>query len=140
MENKKIVQRILAGGVVVRGSKALIVMRSKNDDVFPGLWEIPSGKKEPFEKLSDTIIREIKEEVGLKIKIVRICNTFNFTVEKQDETRDATQINFVVEIVGSDKVKLSSEHDDYAWVGVTDLDKYNISSETKEAIKLTLGK
>jgi len=59
---------------------------------------------------------------------------FEFKVEKPNEVRDATQICFLVKLIGSREVTLSSEHQNYAWVKVSDLNNYSLSKETKEAI------
>lgn len=35
-------------------------------------------------------MRKVFEETGLKTKMIRVVNTFNFSVEKTDEIRDFT--------------------------------------------------
>lgn len=136
---KKIVQKVIAAGIVKHNGKVLIICREKNDNNFPGLWEIPSGKKEDMESVEDAAVREVKEETGLNVKIIKPAAVFNYINEKSDEIRDATQICFLVKIIGEPKVTLSSEHDDYAWVSETELDNYNVSRETKNAIVLALN-
>lgn len=132
---KDIVQKVIAAGVVLYDGRILIIQRAKDDDVFPNLWEIPSGKKEPLEKIEDTVNREVKEEVGIDVKVVGFVSVFNFQVEKENEIRDATQINFLVSPLGKPEVKLSAEHQDFAWVKEDEVDKYNLSKETKEVVK-----
>ena len=46
---------------------------------FKGLWEFPGGKREAGESGEDAVIREIKEELGVEIKVDR----FLLTVEYQ---------------------------------------------------------
>jgi len=48
-EQKKIVQKIVLGGVVIKDGKILILQRHKDEDVYPNMWELPSGKREPLE-------------------------------------------------------------------------------------------
>ena len=110
MTNKPLVQKIVLAGVVFnKESKVLILQRNFNEDIYPGMWELPSGKREFFESSHDSLIREIKEEAGLDIKIIQPCSVFEYKIEKPTEIRDSTQINF---IVTSDhpEVKLSKEH------------------------------
>lgn len=132
---KKIIQKIILAGVVINDGKILIIQRSQNDDSYPGLWEIPGGKKEPLESSIIALKREVKEETGLDVQILKPIDVFYFQVEKLDEIRDATQISFLVKPINSTEVELSSEHQGYVWINQGELENYHISSETKNVLK-----
>lgn len=119
----------------MQDGKALIIQRRDNDDYLPGIWEIPSGKREPSEKTADACKREVGEETGLKVEVGNPIGIFEYRVEKPEEIRDVTQINFLAKPVGKAKVKVSSEHQNFAWITEDEIDKYNITEETKEIIK-----
>jgi 8-oxo-dGTP diphosphatase len=55
-----------AGGVIVEGDKILLIYRKKTDD-----YSFPKGHIEIGEKAEETLIREVKEETGLDIKILK---------------------------------------------------------------------
>ena len=135
---KSIVQKVIAGIAIVNKNKILIIQRVADEDILPNLWEFPSGKKEPMENIEDTARREAKEETGLDIKIDKPISVFNFGWEKENEIRDATEIVFLGQIEGKNEVKLSSEHQNFAWVTQNEIDNYNMSPETKDAIKKAL--
>ncbi len=105
------------------------------DNYLPGLWEVPSGKREPSEKTVDGCKREVEEETGLKVEVGNPIGIFEYRVEKPEEIREVTQINFLVKPTGKVEVILSSEHKNYAWIKEDEIDNYNISKETKEIIK-----
>jgi len=130
---KQIVQKIIVAGIVIDNGKALIIQRS-GKDAFPDLWELPSGKRDDFEKSKDALKREVKEETGLNIEPLVPVHVFEFRVEKEKEIRDSTQISFLVKPVGKGQVKLSKEHQNFAWVSKDGLNKYNLSTDTKNAI------
>lgn len=132
---KPVVQKVIAGVAVVNDNKVLIIQRSSDEDILPNLWEFPSGKKEPMEKIEDTARREAKEETGLDIKIGKPISVFNFGWEKENEIRDATEIVFLGQIEGKDEVKISSEHQKFAWITKDEMDNFNMSNETKFTIK-----
>jgi len=136
MENKKVIQRVVVGGVIFnKEGKVLILQRSKDEDVFPEIWELPSGKREFFEDSQSSLIREIKEETGLsKIKIIIPFYVFEYKVEKQEEIRDTTQINFLVKLLEDEEIKLSEEHQNFAWISKDEIEKYKLSEETKNVI------
>jgi len=136
MENKRIIQRVVVGGVIFnKEGKILILQRSKYENVFPEMWELPSGKREFFEDSQSSLIREIKEETGLsKIKIIIPFYVFEYKVEKQEEIRDTTQINFLVKLLEDEEIKLSEEHQNFAWISKDEIEKYKLSEATKNVI------
>lgn len=136
---KGVVQGITAGGILIDRNRVLIIQRAAEEKYLPSFWEIPSGKKEPFEDIHTTVKREVKEEVGMDIEVVKTVNAFNYRVEKETDTRDVTQINFLVKIKGKPEVKLSPEHQKYAWITKNEIDNFNLSKEVKEAIKMSLS-
>jgi len=135
MNNKKIVQKIVLGGAIVKNNKILILQRHKNEDIYPNMWELPSGKREPLEPSELSLFREIKEEAGIDTKIIMPFAIFDYQIEKPEEIRDSTQINFIVIPKGNKKIAISPEHQRYAWIGVKELNKYNLTASTKKVIK-----
>jgi 8-oxo-dGTP diphosphatase len=133
-QNKKIVQKIVLGGVVIKDGKILILQRHKDEDVYPNMWELPSGKREPLEPSETSLIREVREETGLDVKIIMPFSVFDYQIEKPDEIRDATQINFLVTPL-SDNIILSDEHQSFAWIAKEEIDKYELTEATKGVIK-----
>ena len=134
MNSKPIISKIVVGGIVFNKGKVLIIQRSSSEETYPDMWELPSGKKEPLEKVLDAILREVKEETGLNVRIRSICNVINFVIEKESEIRDTTQINFILDIEGQDVITLSPEHQKHAWIILSEIDNYNLSKEIKETI------
>ncbi len=132
---KSVIQKVTAAGAIFKNRKILIVQRAANDDLYPGLWELPGGKKEPLEPAGDSVVREVWEETGIKVKVEGIVFVFNFTVEKTGEIWDFTQLVFVVKPVGKVRVKISDEHQDFRWISESELDDYRISKEMKAAIR-----
>lgn len=139
MHEKEVVQKVIGAGVIINEGKVLIVQRAHNEEMFPDLWEVPSGKKEELEPIIDCVVREVKEETGLNIEVIKPVYVFNFSWERENEVRDATQILFLAKVVGKADVILSDEHQNYAWVLSSELDKYNLSEETKTAIRLAFA-
>ena len=135
MNKKNIVQKVVLGAVIIKNNKALIIQRNKDEKIFPSMWELPSGKKEPLEDPIKSLLREVKEEVGLKVKVIMPFSVFNYQIEKEEELRDSTQINILVKPITSVRVKLSSEHQNFAWINKIELDNYNLSKKTKKVLK-----
>jgi len=61
--------RVCSASVVIKDNKILLGLRAKGND--KNKWTIPGGKIEPFELMRDAAVRELKEETGIKIEIVK---------------------------------------------------------------------
>ena len=57
------------GALILRGDGKLLLAKSPK---WKGGWIIPGGQVEEGETLSAAIIREVKEEVGLDVEVVRL--------------------------------------------------------------------
>ncbi len=55
------------GAVIVRGGRVLMLLRSEACRNNRGLWTIPGGGVEPYERLEDAVRREVREETGLEV-------------------------------------------------------------------------
>lgn len=62
------VPRIGVGAVIVNEQEEILLVL-RNRDPEKGTWSIPGGKVDLYEKLEDTVVREIKEEVDLEIAV-----------------------------------------------------------------------
>lgn len=136
---KQIVQKVIAGVAIVEDGKILIIQRAADEDILPNLWEFPSGKKEPMEKIEEAAKREAKEETGLEVKIGKPISVFNFGWGKENEIRDATEIVFLATLEGTSEVTLSSEHQNFAWINIEEIENYDASEETKNTAKEALS-
>ncbi len=131
---KPVVQKIVLAGAVAYQGRILVLQRSEDDESYPGLWEMPSGKREPLESSLDALQRELREETGIEVEPLIPVSLFEFVIEKENEIRDVTQINYLVKATIRPDVKLSSEHQDFSWISPEEIGHYNFSNETREAI------
>jgi len=58
----------VAVGLVRRRGRLLIAKR-RLDQMLGGLWELPGGKVQPGETPAQAVVREIREEVGLAVRV-----------------------------------------------------------------------
>ncbi len=55
------------GALIVRNGKVLMLLRTDACRNNRGMWTIPGGEVETFERLEDAVKREVKEETGLTV-------------------------------------------------------------------------
>ncbi|OJY34671.1 MAG: NTP pyrophosphohydrolase [Rhizobiales bacterium 65-9] len=58
---------VVAVALVDADNRVLIAQRPEGK-TLAGLWEFPGGKIEPGERPEETLIRELKEELGIDVK------------------------------------------------------------------------
>ena len=63
-------------GVVQSGGRFLLLKNERDE------WELPGGKLEPGETPEACVVREIKEEVGVDVRIGPILDTWVYEVFK----------------------------------------------------------
>lgn len=69
--------------VIVEDNKVLCVQRSEKMPL-PFTWEFPGGKVEPEERETDAIVREIQEELGVRVKTLLRLQPSLFTYSHAD--------------------------------------------------------
>ena len=69
--------RITVTAAVIRREESVLITQRPEDGLLGGLWEFPGGKLEQGEDLAACLLREIEEELGLKIEIVRPIGVYN---------------------------------------------------------------
>ncbi|WP_127088823.1 (deoxy)nucleoside triphosphate pyrophosphohydrolase [Aquabacter cavernae] len=58
---------VVACALVDADGRVLVAQRPEGK-ALAGLWEFPGGKMEPGERPEETLIRELKEELGITVK------------------------------------------------------------------------
>jgi 8-oxo-dGTP diphosphatase len=69
----------VVAAIIVSDRRILVARRCDN-----GLWEFPGGKREPGETSVECLVREIKEELDVDIRVGRLAD--HFEVQQGERT------------------------------------------------------
>lgn len=86
-----------------------ILLIKRNTRPFVGFWALPGGRMDPGETIDQTVIREVKEETGLDVKIVRVVGEYVEKGVREEIQYEYYPTCFVVEPVGGELKKQDSE-------------------------------
>ncbi|MCJ7804831.1 NUDIX domain-containing protein [Patescibacteria group bacterium] len=137
---------IVVTGIVIKDSKYLLAKRSLEEAAFPGLWTVPGGKlnRSDYENspkdtpdhwynvLEKLLQREVKEEVGLKIKNIRYLLSLAYI---RSDNMPTLIISLFCDYA-SGEVRLSKDLIEYAWIDIKELKKYELVPGLREEIEL----
>ena len=62
---------VAAHALIEHKGKFLVTRRSEVNDYLPLTWDVPGGTADAGESIEEALAREIKEETGLKVDVIR---------------------------------------------------------------------
>lgn len=107
-------------GIISNDGKVFITRR-KEGKSLAGYWEFPGGKIEVGEFENEALIRELKEELNMEVKIIKRLGAFVHYYE-----------NFSLNLIGfkCNLIKwngMMTDHDKAEWVHHNELVKYKFA-------------
>jgi dihydroneopterin triphosphate diphosphatase len=118
---------------IENGIEFLLLKRSE-DQHYPGLWQMVTGKIKDNEKAYETALREIKEETGLVPLQLWVAPTVNSFYEPKDEY--ICLLPVLAAKVNSQKIKLSDEHTEYKWIKKEEAQKLLAWEGQRKAVQI----
>ena len=122
------------------GNKEILLIQRSSDDHWPNHWEFPRGKCDngANESIVSCVKREVKEETGLDIKVIRLIDQFQYLADNGE--RLTTCFNFLCELVDENqKIKLSKEHQDFKWISEVGEAEMLVLPDQKKTIEKVLN-
>lgn len=123
---------ITVKGIVVFQSKILVMKRARPSSDGLGYWELPGGGLEYGETPNKALIRELEEETGLAIEIIKPAYTFT----KIRDDYQTIGIGYVCKANHGDVI-LSDEHTEYRFCSLEEA-KELLSKEIFDDITFAL--
>ncbi|MBZ0201131.1 MAG: NUDIX domain-containing protein [Ignavibacteriaceae bacterium] len=107
---------------VINGELKFLILKRANNVVFPGLWQMVTGKIEGDEKAYETALRELKEETGLIPKNLWVAPNVNSFYSHENNSIIFLPV-FVVEVEIDAEVIIGEEHTEYKWAAPEEAQK-----------------
>lgn len=114
------------------GERMLLTRRTDN-----GRWCLPGGRIDPGESLAETCVREVREETGLEVEVVRLVGVYSspdMVVEYADgNRRQIVAAHFLVRVVGG-TLGLSDETIEVAYFSRDELEGLDLMEHHRPRI------
>ena len=104
----------VAAAIIVKDNKVFATQRGYGE--FKDGWEFPGGKLEPGESAREALVREIREELDVDIRVGRLLETVAYDYPEFHLTMHC----FICELL-SEEIVLK-EHEDARWLKEEELD------------------
>ncbi|UCE05730.1 MAG: 8-oxo-dGTP diphosphatase MutT [bacterium] len=118
----------VAAGLISDGGKILITQRPFND-TFGGLWEFPGGKQRAGETLEQCLIREIAEELNIKIQVDKKLMSVSHNYDHVQITLHLFLCTFLEGMPESKGVQ------DWKWIDYSKLNQFDFTEADQRLIK-----
>lgn len=126
---------------IVHQGKVLLVRESSKytDGSNAGSYDVVGGRVTPGERFDESLLREIREETGLTVRIGRpfFVNELRPVVRGEQWHVIGT---FFECFADSSEVILSSDHSEYIWINPADFAEYPIIENLKPAFESYLSR
>ena len=119
--------------IINENNETLLVRRTGKTRNQAGFWSKPGGGVEFGEKIEDAVKREVKEELGIDIELIRFLGFSNHIVKNENQHWIA--FNYLAKIINGHPQNLEPEkHDEIKWFNFNNLPE-KITQTTIEPIK-----
>ena len=114
------VGRFLAGiGAVIwspQMGKYLLLKRAATKDFAPGVWECVTGRVDQGEGFEDALHREVREELGITVKVDFILGTTHFHRGAPVPENELLGLVYHCSADDIEAIRTGSEHQAHRWV------------------------
>lgn len=97
-----------------RDGLEFLLLKRAEKEIYPGLWQMVTGKAEEGETAYQTALREIKEETGLKPERLWVVPNVNTFYSHEINAISMLPV-FAAKVKGAEQITICDEHTEYGW-------------------------
>jgi len=121
-------QTILVTAAIIKHNDLILIAQRKENADQALKWEFPGGKLEPGESPEQCLVREIHEELGLTIEVIKIFNVISHCYGN----RHVILLCYLCSLNGGKAQTLDCH--DFKWVGINELRNYDFAEADKQVV------
>lgn len=123
--------RLAVGAVIVehRADGPYVVLARRGRAPNAGRWSLPGGKVEFGETLEAALVREIEEECGLRVSVLRLLEV----IELIDERSHFVVLDYECRVLDG-TLRAGDDALEVAWVAAYDLAEYEVTAAVARVV------
>jgi 8-oxo-dGTP diphosphatase len=94
----------------------LLLKRAAKRDAGAGEWECVTGRVDQGEGFEDAVYREVREELGVQVRIEFIIGTSHFYRGEAKPENELLGVRYLCTLDKPDAIQTTNEHDEYRWM------------------------
>ena len=107
---------------ILQNDDKIIIAKKKEGKPLAGFYEFPGGKVEEGENPEDSLVRELMEEMSIKVTVKDYVGK---SIYDYGNGKVIELLGYTAEIIEGDIVL--TDHDEYRWVTLEEVCNYNIA-------------
>ena len=125
-------QPVVGVGAIILKNGAILLEKRRNEP-GKGKWSIPGGVVELGENVRQAVKREVEEETGLTIEVLRLIDVVDsITLDENNTVKyDFVIIDFLVEIKKG-SVSPASDAEELKWVPFSQVEEFNLTDSFRD--------
>ena len=129
------------GGVIIDQDRTLLIRRGS--EPLLGEWSIPGGTLELSESLEEGVVRELREETGIEVRVLELIEVFDRVYPGDDsaaaEMKRRPRFHFVIADYLCERIsgepRAGSDVTDVAFASEEELTRYHLTETATRVLK-----
>jgi len=133
----KIISNLIEAHIFRETKKGIefLLLKRAEDQIYPGIWQMVSGKIKENERAFDTAIRELREETGLNPLKIWSAPKVNSFYSSISDTINLIPV-FAIQVERNSSVTISNEHTEFKWESPDEIQKLLAWDGQRKAVSL----
>lgn len=135
MKNQRL--RVAAYALIHDAGRILLCRLSREIPEWEGHWTLPGGGLEFGESPDDAVVREVREETGLIVRITDIAGIDNLYIRRDSEDFQGIRIIYLVTVIGGElRHEVSGTTDRCEWHQLDRLSELKMVELVEAGVKM----
>lgn len=120
---------VAVDGVVLSDGRILLIRRAK--EPYKGFWALPGGFLEEGETVEEGVVREVKEETGIDVEVLRMVGVYS---KPERDPRGTVSVAFLCSALTKDP-RGGDDAEEARWFPVEELKGLRLAFDHREIIE-----